>query len=77
MTFTGIRDVRGEKGWKDGRFILWAMNTNRVYPGQLLVLTFKIVDSGSTTLKWNEIRTNFAPAETNDILVETPLELDL
>lgn len=70
--------ISGMPEWSEGRFILLAVaNTNRVAPGELLVLRFKMLNAGLTRLQWNHERTNIADEVTNDILKLMNLELSL
>ena len=65
-------------GWTEGRFILLnSGNTNRIAPGELLKITFSINDTGLTTLKWDQLHTGFAPAESGDILTMQDSDVQL
>ena len=74
---TQINEIAGTD-WTEGRFILMnASNTNRVAPGELVVIQFRILQTIDTVLKWDLPYTNFAPAEADEILGALDLDVTL
>ncbi|MBF0101270.1 MAG: hypothetical protein HQK77_10220 [Desulfobacterales bacterium] len=80
LALARFRNIPNRPGFQEGRFILMnTANTNRVYPGDVLVLNFKILTPDTISiLDWNYERTAIAPQEADDILsLSALLSLDL
>lgn len=78
LALAATQTIEETPEWSEGRFLIMsAGNTNRVGPGELMILRFRILKPGFTNLKWNHDWTATAPQESNDILKLMGTEVSL
>ena len=64
-----VRDTSENVEWSEARAVIMSStNTNRVAPGEVLILTFNILQTCPYLLKWRVERTAIAPAEAQNYL---------